>query len=213
MRNWCAALEMSAFLAWPLCAQQKRSGAGGEPTKTPGADEKSAASGSPAESSKPMAAKGTFALPATPRPTPFPGASASSADTRSPAKLVPRYEVAGMYHYINFAPGDPFANSNSHGGSGSLTYNASRWIGLTGEVGGYNTQRNLFPLTGTNNSVRTGLMSYLFSPPLNLRYFDYFVPFSEFLVCGVLGSSQMTGARVQEAFAVSAGGSVAMGLT
>jgi len=27
-----------------------------------------------------------------------------------------------MYNYVNFAPGDPFANSNSHGGSGSFTY-------------------------------------------------------------------------------------------
>ena len=212
MRNWCAALAMSAFLAFPLCAQQKRNGAGDETTNTAAATEKSTASGSAAEGSKPMAAKGAFALPA-PRPTPFPGPAAASSDTRSPAKLVPRYEVAGMYHYINFAPGNPFANSNSHGGSGSLTYNASRWIGLTGEVGGYNTQRNLFPLTGTNNSVRTGLMSYLFGPRLNLRKFDYFVPFAEFLVGGVRGSSQMTGAGVQDAFAVAAGGGVDMVLT
>ena len=118
-----------------------------------------------------------------------------------------------MYDYINFAPGSPFANSNSHGGSGSLTYNASRWLGLTGEVGGYSTERNLFPLTGTNNSVRTGFLSYLFGPRLNLRKFDYFVPFAEFLVGGVRGSSQMTGASQQNAFALAAGGGVDMVLT
>jgi len=81
-----------------------------------------------------------------------------------------------MYNYVNFAPGDPFANSNSHGGSGSFTYNASTWIGLTAEAGGYNTERNLFPLTGNNSLVRGGFMSYLFGPRLNLRKFDYLSP-------------------------------------
>ena len=118
-----------------------------------------------------------------------------------------------MYDYINFAPSAPFANSNSHGGSGSLTYNPSRWLGLTAEAGGYNTQRNLFPLTGTNNSVRAGFMSYLFGPRLNLRKFDLFVPFAEFLVGGVRGGSRITGAGVQNAFALAAGGGVDMVLT
>lgn len=213
MRNWCAALAMSGFLALPLCAQRKRSGAGDETTSTAAATEKTTVSGNAAETGRPIGTKGIFALPATPRPTPFPGPAAASADTRSPAKIVPRFEVAGMYDYINFAPGSPFANSNSHGGSGSLTYNASRWLGLTGEVGGYSTERNLFPLTGTNNSVRTGFLSYLFGPRLNLRKFDYFVPFAEFLVGGVRGSSQMTGASQQNAFALAAGGGVDMVLT
>ena len=213
MRKWCAALTLSAILALPLCAQQNRSGPDGETTNTAAAADKSAASVNAAETSKPVAAKGVFALPATPRPTPFPGPTAVSADTQSPALLVPRYEVAGMYDYINFSPDNPFANSNSHGGSGSFTYNASKWIGLTAEAGGYNTERNLFPLTGTNNLVRAGFMSYLFGPRLNLRKFDYFVPFAEFLVGGVRGSSQMTGAGVQDAFAVAAGGGVDMVLT
>jgi len=81
-------------------------------------------------SSKALAAKGVFALPATPRPAPFPGPAEAAADARPPGQLVPRYEFAGMYDYINFAPGDPFANFNSHGGSGSFTYNASRWLDL-----------------------------------------------------------------------------------
>jgi len=213
MRNWGAALAMSAFLALPLCAQQKKSGAGDEATNTAAAAERNTAFVNSVESSKPLATEGAFGLPAAPRPTPFPGPAAASADTQSPGKLVPRYEVAGMYNYINFAPGDPFAHSNGHGGSGSFTYNASRWIGLTAEAGGYNTERNLFPLTGNNNSVRGGFMSYLFGPRLNLRRFNYFVPFAEFLVGGVRGSSQMTGAGKQDAFAVAAGGGVDMVLT
>ena len=213
MRNWCAALAMSAFLALPLCAQQKKSGAGDEATNTAAAAERNAAFVNPVESSKPLATKGAFALPAAPRPIPFPGPAAASADTQSPGKLVPRYEVAGMYNYINFAPGDPFANSNGHGGSGSFTYNASRWIGLTAEAGGYNTERDLFPLTGNNNSARGGFMSYLFGPRLNLRKFNYFVPFAQFLVGGVRGNSQITGAGKQNAFAIAAGGGVDMVLT
>jgi outer membrane protein OmpA-like peptidoglycan-associated protein len=118
-----------------------------------------------------------------------------------------------MYDYINFAPGDPFANFNNHGGSGSFTYNASRWIGLTTEVGTYSSKRNVFPLTGTNDLVRGGIVSYLFGPRLNLRKFDHFLPFGEFLVGGARGNGQITGAGQQNAFALAAGGGVDMVLT
>jgi hypothetical protein len=127
--------------------------------------------------------------------------------------LLPRFELAGMYDYINFSPGGAFANFNNHGGSVSLTYNASRWLGLTAEVGTYSSERNVFPLTGTNDSVRGGIISYLFGPRLNLRKFYNFVPFSEFLVGGVRGNGQITGASVQNAFALAAGGGVDMVLT
>jgi outer membrane protein OmpA-like peptidoglycan-associated protein len=213
MRNWCAALALSAFFALPLCAQQNKSRAGDETTNPAAAAEKSSSSGNAEGTSKPMAAKGVFALPATPRPTPFPGPGAASADTRSPGTLLPRYELAGMYDYINFAPGDPFANFNNHGGSGSFTYNASRWIGLTTEVGTYSSKRNVFPLTGTNDLVRGGIVSYLFGPRLNLRKFDHFLPFGEFLVGGARGNGQITGAGQQNAFALAAGGGVDMVLT
>lgn len=212
MRNWCAAFVMSALLALPLCAQQKNGGTGGETTNAVTAAEKSAASGKAAESRKSVAAKGVFALPATPRPAPFPG-PAATADTRPPGLLVPRYELAGMYDYINFAPGDPFASFSNHGGSGSFTYNASRWIGLTGEVGSFASDRNVFPLTGNNNPVRGGIISYLFGPRLNLRKFDYFVPFGEFLAGAARGNGQITGGADQNAFALAAGGGVDLVLT
>ncbi|HYU22372.1 MAG TPA: hypothetical protein VEM60_04460, partial [Candidatus Dormibacteraeota bacterium] len=124
---------MSALLALPLCAQQESGGAGDDATNAAMAAEKSAPSSRGAGSSKVAAAKSVFALPAAPRPTPFPGPAAAAAEERPPGQLVPRYELAGMYDYINFAPGDPFANFNTHGGSASFTYNASKWLGLTGE--------------------------------------------------------------------------------
>ena len=203
MRNWCAALAMGALLALPLCAQQKNSGADGD---TANAAEKSRAS------SKAVAAQGLLALPVTPRPTPFQG-PAAAADTRPPGTLVPRYEFSAMYDYINFAPGDPFANFNSHGGSGSFTYNASKWLGLTGEFGGYRFDRDLFPLTGSSTPVSGGFVTYLFGPRLNWRKFDHFVPFGEFLVGGATGGTELIGTATQSAFAMAAGGGVDMVLT
>src|SRR5260370_6640163 len=137
MRNWCAALAMSSILALPLCAQQKRSGAGDETRNTSTAAEKSAPPSNGAGSGNAVAAKGVFALPATPRPAPFPGPAAAAPDTRPPGQLLPRYEFAGMYDYINFAPGDPFANFNTHGGAASFTSNPSKLLGLSRGVWGF----------------------------------------------------------------------------
>src|SRR5256885_7785112 len=200
IRNWCAALARGALLALPLCAQQRNSGADGD---TANAAEKDA------DSSK---AQRLFALPATPRPPPFPGAAAA-ADTRPPGTLVPRYEFSAMYDYINFAPGDPFANFNSHGGSGSFTYNASKWLGLTGEFGGYRFDRDLFPLTGSSTPVSGGFVTYSFGARLNWRKFDPLVPFGEFLVGGATGGTELIGTATQSAFAMAAGGGVDMVLT
>jgi len=209
MRNWCAAFAMGALLASPLSAQQN-SGAGDD---TANAARKSVASSKAAGSGKALATKDVFALPAMPRPTPFPGPAAAAADTRPPGTLVPRYEISGMYDYMNFAPGDPFTNFNSHGGRGSFTYNASKWLGLTGEFGGYRFERNLFPLTGSSAPVSGGFLTYLFGPRLNWRKFDYFVPFAEFLVGGASGGTELIGTTNQSAFATAAGGGVDMVLT
>jgi outer membrane protein OmpA-like peptidoglycan-associated protein len=212
MRNLCAALAISVLFALPLRAQHKNSGTGDEATNAAANAEKGAAARKIAKGSKPVAASGPFALPATPRPKPFPG-PAVAPDKRAPGQLVPRFEIAGMYDYINFAPGSPFANFDNQGGSGSITYNASRWIGLTGEVGTYASKRNIFPLTGNNDLVRSSITSYLFGPRLNLRKFDYFVPFGEFLVGGARGNGQITGLSEQNAFALAVGGGVDMVLS
>jgi outer membrane protein OmpA-like peptidoglycan-associated protein len=212
MRNWCAALALSALLALPLCAQQKSGGTADE-TANAAAREKNAASSDSADSGNAIKPSAIFPLPAVPQPTPFPGPSGSTADTRPPGKLVPRYEIAGMYDYVNFGPGDPFSNFNSHGVSGSFTYNASKWLGLTGEVGGYHFNRNLFPLTGINIDTGGSFITYLFGPRLSLRKFDHFVPFAEFLVGGARGSIELTGVNSESAFAMAAGGGVDMVIT
>src|SRR6267143_3510157 len=107
MRKSCLVMAMSAFLALPLFAQQKRSA--GNDGNTGTAAEKSAPASSASKNSSVVHVNGIFALPAVPRPTPFPGPAAATEDTRPPGRLVPRYEIAGMYDYISFGPGDPFA--------------------------------------------------------------------------------------------------------
>jgi len=174
MRNGCAALLASALLGLPLCAQQKTGGAADETGGAGLAAQKPAApESSAAAHAKVALSKDVFALPAVPRPKP----PAAAKDTGAPGQVVPRFEVAGAYQYVEFNPGDPFASFNNHGATGSFTYNASRWLGLTGEFGGYRFDRNLFPVTGSNAGVTGGFVSYLFGPRLNLRKFDYFVPF------------------------------------
>jgi len=225
MRNWCAAVGMSALLALPLCAQQNSTAKRDDTAMAAAPAEKSAASSnapavsnaaetnSAVGSGNAIARKGVFALPATPRPTPFPAEAPPEKDTRPPGLLLPRFEIAGTYDYLNFSPGDPFTSYSNNGGAASFTYNGSKWLGLTGEVGTYGGQRNIFPVTGNNNTVNAGVTSFLFGPRLNWRKFDYFVPFGEFLVGGARGNGQVTGAGQQDAFALAAGGGLDMVLT
>jgi outer membrane protein OmpA-like peptidoglycan-associated protein len=216
MRNWCrlmAVAACSAILASPMGAQQKDGPAADANNSANPTSGKNTEVGHVAVDSHLNSRNGVFALPATPRPTPFPGPAAETKDTRPPGRLLPRYELAGMYQYINFSPGDPFSSFSNHGGTGSFTYNASQWLGLTAELGGYHYDRNLFPVTGSNGGVTGGFSSYLFGPRLNLRKFDHFVPFAEFLVGGAKGDSDLVGGQTQNAFAIAAGGGLDMVLT
>ena len=126
----------------------------------------------------------------------------------APGRLLPRYELAGIYDYVNYKPGDPFNAFNSNGGTGSFAYNATNYLGLVGELGGYHFQRNV-----GGNQISGGLTSYLFGPRLNLRRFDHFVPFAEFLIGGVHAGSQLTGDQGANSFALATGGGVDIVLT
>jgi outer membrane protein OmpA-like peptidoglycan-associated protein len=214
MRKSCLLMALSVFLALPLFAQQKSSGTSDGNDGT--AAEKNATASSASKNSSVVHVNGFFALPAAPRPTPFPGPDAATKDTRPPGRIVPKFELAGTFDYINFGPGDPFANFNNLGAAGSFTYNASKWLGLTAEFGEHRFSRNIFPLTGTNTSASDSLTTYLFGPRLNWRRFDHFVPFGEFLVGGTYGGNQLTGGTGgsgQNAFAIAAGGGLDIVLT
>jgi hypothetical protein len=201
MRRLCLIVGMCAVLALPAFAQQgkdsgkddtKFSTESPTPTNTVSRDADVALS---SPTAKPL-----FAMPA-PKPTPFPAAASDSEET-PPGRRVPKYELAGGYSYVNFHPGDAFNSWNSQGGTGSFTYNASRWLGLTAEFGNYGFTRKV----GTNNP-QGGFFTYLFGPRLNLRR-DYFVPFVEFLVGGFHAGQEVTGASDQSSFALATGGGV-----
>lgn len=211
MRKWYAALAMGAMFAFPAWAQQKDSDDAA--TAAAKADSAAAAPSSNTASGAGLARsmRSPFATAEAPSPKPFPKAGAASDD--APGRLTPKWEVGGMYNYMNIHPGSPFEHFGSQGGSGSLTYNASKWIGLTGELGGLHYDRNVFPLTGSNTSIKGGLTTYLFGPRLNLRRFDHFVPFAEFLLGGAHAGQQFTGDKGQSAFALAAGGGVDVVIT
>jgi outer membrane protein OmpA-like peptidoglycan-associated protein len=211
MRKWCVTVAIGAMLALPAWSQQKNAGTDENAAKveTPAAP---TSANSEASGGFVRAARNAFALPEAPQPNGFPRPK-QTADDSAPGRLVPKYELAGMFNYMNVHPGSPFDNFGSKGGSGSFTYNASRWLGLTAELGGLHYDRNEFPLTGSNNSVSGGLTTYLFGPRLNLRKFDHFVPFGEFLLGGAHAGRQLTGDQSQSAFALATGGGVDVVIT
>jgi len=202
MRNWLVALALSALLASTICAQRRGIGAEDGAKAIADTSEMNLAPANGA--SVAPAARNLFALPAAPQPAPFPAAAASKDETPV-GRLVPKFETAVGYSYVNFLPGEPFDGFNSHGATGSFTYNASKWLGLTGELGSYHFNRN-FSGTPTGGYYTT----YLFGPRLNLRRFDHFVPFGEFLFGGASGGQELVGSssQSQSAFALATGGGV-----
>ncbi len=204
MGKWCVVVVMGALLALPGFAQQKT-------------NDTEDNAGAAADAAKPAAessvvnvvpAHNFFAMPNAPRSTPFPGPAAAAAVQEEPGRLVPRYELAVVYQYINFMPGDPFEHYNNHGALGSFTVNANRWLGLTVEGGGATFRRNLFPLTGNSTRVEGVNNTFLAGPRLNLRKFDRFVPFAEFLVGAAHADVETNGIGGQYSFALAAGGGV-----
>ena len=206
MRKWCATLAAGALFALPAFGQQNKNDGADKKTGIETADTRDASLRHTRDLA--LGATSIWALPAEPRPTPFPFPTSNSSDEDAPGRLLPRYEIAGLYQYIDFSPGGPFANFNNHGATGSFTYNATRFLGLTAEAGGYHFQRDV-----NGNPISGGLTSYLFGPRLNLRKFDHFVPFGELLIGGIHGGSQVTGSQGQNSFALAAGGGLDIVLT
>lgn len=197
MRNRCVILAFSVFLVLPLAAQQKSDG-----------DDTAGKSAAPSamEASVAPVGRSVFALPAGPRPKPLPVADKTSKDKEPPGRLVPRYEIAGGYSFVRFVPGEPFDAFNSHGGTGSFTYNAARWFGLTAEFGGYR-------FTNSSSGASGVFTTYLFGPRFNLRRFDYFVPFGEALIGGSSAGVALVGNQKQNSFASALGGGVDVVIT
>jgi len=209
IRKWCATVAMGALLALPLCAQQKDASTASKSNTTP----ESTAAANPAASdfSIAPASSSLFPMPAAAAAKPadvFTDWDNNPWNRHAWCVLTPKWEIAGMFSYVNFSPG-AFKSWNSLGGTGSLAYNPNKWLGLVGEFGAYHFSREVPVLNGTNytlSSINGSFETYLFGPRLNLRRFDHFVPFFEFLVGAAHGGPQVTGASSQNTFALAAGG-------
>ena len=211
MRKWCATVAMGVLFALPLCAQQKDASTA---SKSNTSSENTATTNATA---------GDFSIaPASSSLFPMPAAAAARpADIFSDwdnnpwnrhawGLLTPKYEIAGMFQYVNFCPCS-FSNWNSFGATGSFTYNANKYLGLNAEYGAYHFSRSIFVLNGTDytaTSISGSFQTWLFGPRLNLRRFDHFVPFVEFMVGAARGGAQVTGSTTQNTFALAAGGGV-----
>ena len=211
MRKWCATVAMGVLFALPLCAQQKDASTA---SKSNTSSENTATTN---------ATVGDFSIaPASSSLFPMPAAAAARpADIFSDwdnnpwnrhawGLLTPKYEIAGMFQYVNFCPCS-FSNWNSFGATGSFTYNANKYLGLNAEYGAYHFSRSIFVLNGTDytaTSISGSFQTWLFGPRLNLRRFDHFVPFVEFMVGAARGGPQVTGSTTQNTFALAAGGGV-----
>jgi hypothetical protein len=112
-----------------------------------------------------------------------------------PAKAqeqTPKVELYAGYDYLRVNDlGDAY---NFNGGSGQFTYNANRWLGIVGDLGGYYT----------GNGFRAGIFSYLFGPRINLRGHGRVTPFAQVL----FGGARSIDNSPLNAFAMAAGGGV-----
>ena len=215
MRKWWMVAALGVLIAMPAFAGQKSDAANDATTTATATDNGSSTTS--AESSAAVApATNIFAVPMPPRATPFPPAPPTlfGAGAEADGQLTPKFEIAFLYQYVNFSPGGVFRNFNSHGGSGEVVYNPSRWLGIVGQAGGYTFTRDLSPIAASNPTLTNpfatdgGFSTVLFGPRLNLRKFDHFVPFAEFLIGFAHAGGAVTGAGSQYTFALAAGGGV-----
>ena len=145
MRRLCLMMLVGALFALPGWAQQ-----GDDQTKAKkSSDDSTATTPAASDSNAAPDAARSFAVPNPPQPTPFPGptpapaASSGAPDDSTPGRWTPKYELAGMYSYINFNPGSAFPNFNNNGGTGSFTYNLNKFLGITAEAGFYSFERRI----------------------------------------------------------------------
>jgi outer membrane protein OmpA-like peptidoglycan-associated protein len=216
MRNWCATVALGTLLlALPLCAQQKDASTASKTNDT--SDNASTTNAAPPSDFS--IAPGSQTLFAMPTPAPMPDIYTDWANNpwnrHAWGLLTPRYEVAGMFQYVNFMP-STYNNFNNLGASGEFTYNATSWLGLTAQVAGYHFTRQIPVVTSTGTtleSISGSWETFLFGPRVDIRKFDHFVPFLEFLAGAAHGGTQLTGNAGQSSFSLAAGGGVDVILT
>ena len=214
MLKWAVTVALGVLLALPLCAQEKNAITAYNWNAT--SESSVAATSTGRDFSIAPASPRLFAMPAAAAGKPadiFSDWANNPWNRGAWGRLTPRFEVAGLFSYINFSPGSQ-PNFNNYGATGSFAYNANKWLGLVGEIGGYTFSRNinLLPPGATQeiqNTIKGDQWTYLFGPRLNFRHFNHFVPFVEVLFGDARGHPNLTGnATAQSTFGLALGGGV-----
>ena len=111
----------------------------------------------------------------------------------------PALETSFDYSYVHAS--DSGFSANLNGGSASVAFNPSSWLGLVADFGGYK---------GTQNGLDGGnVFTYMFGPKVAMRQ-GRFTPYAQALFGG--GHADVAGAT-NNAFAMALGGGADVNLT
>lgn len=116
-----------------------------------------------------------------------------------------KLELYGGYYYVRFninadlAGVPPSQTFNANGGGSQLEYNASKWLGVVGDLAGYAATSSV------NGALVGGAFTYLFGPRVNFRS-KKVTPFAQALVGGMATTSGIGRSGIQNNFALTAGG-------
>jgi opacity protein-like surface antigen len=116
----------------------------------------------------------------------------------------PKFEAYAGYDYMrDNATNDithvpPSQSVNGNGASGQLEFNATPWLGIVADLGGYAVARNGF--------ATTHQISYLFGPSVNFRR-GRVTPFAQVLL-GAIWASDAIVLGSKTAFGTTAGGGI-----
>ncbi|HTS12594.1 MAG TPA: outer membrane beta-barrel protein [Candidatus Limnocylindrales bacterium] len=113
------------------------------------------------------------------------------------AQEAPAADVSVGYSYFRLGGS---GGTNQNGASGSFAYNASDWLGIVGDFGGYHS---------SPSGVDLNTLTYMFGPRLSYRSSESYTPFGQVLLGGAHVTGSYGGASAStNSFAVSLGGGV-----
>jgi len=109
----------------------------------------------------------------------------------------PRAQVFGGYSYMSLDTSGLMGRQNFNGWNAQATFNLNRWLGVTGDFGGY---------YGDISSISTHDYSYMFGPTVTFRA-EHVAPFVHALFGGShVGGSGFGLSGSNNAFAMAVGG-------
>lgn len=145
------------------------------------------------------------------------------------AQEFPRFELAGDYSFVRYAPSASYTQGHSlNGGGGAFKVNLNQYIGILADLQGYGSNKNDFTIPpntlfpgGGHGTASGNLFTYLFGPQVKIRAHGIH-PFGQLLfgaahsnvygnafkqICQpAAGACSFKGAPAGDAFAMAFGG-------